>query len=921
MRLLILMSLGVIFCASSGFSAEYKNLIKDPDFEKSGRQEWTLEIARGTDGKGLIVDEGRSGGKCAKLEMSGYSGKSGTVKCVSGFITIPTGTSEVQVSAWIKGKDIVKGTSRSWDKLLCSIQAYDQNKKKLRRWEVFLRDGSFDWTKIERKILLPPKVSFLKLDFRLLRCTGTAWIDDVEITTVGKVAGSLAENLNNLISVKKSGSKVIPVPWREKLGVGYAVLTNPVVVNQVGSSAGRAIAEVNLLWGKRLKSGKEGGSAPAIYFQKLNDKTLAEGKLFKSDGYVLEVKNNPGRVYIKAFSPTGFFWAVQTLKQLIEKNGRIRCCVITDRPGYALRGTIIQGLERRLDPVAIKKRLDMMKSFKLNVLLSTGSLLNYKFCQKWREPFSVSEQALIKQYISACKKNFVSPLMLIAPRRFRKKNKRYGTGSKAMVFSSESDIKLFMDKVDVLYDAGARFIGIPFDDLPQFGLEDLINAQDKQKFKSVADAHVYLTNRLYQHLAKKPEPCRVVFLPAPYYNPAINSPAGEKYLKSVRKLDDSIELIICATTRSNILKVKNLTGHSNIIIWSNWLAGWGKRKPMPPILPAYPGKNFTDIIDGYICLSAYPKEASENSDYTSCDYMWNPATYNPERSQIAGLMRIFPEKSLKLLLDFEAFSENIQKNNFPGRNSSEKVETINGYIKKLNAYKGLLKKNLTGEMLKHYQKAIDGYLKKCRQMQQLFKSKAWPVPVSKSSAGVKLDGKLDDAAWQSAESWTGFIKAKTFDKAKLQTSFKLLYDKKNLYIAITCLENPGYKLKSTIKKHDAKVYLDDCVDIFIRPKAGDVYFHIIANSAGVIGDATVNLKDGWVSDKKWSSKAKVFINKSQDAWTVEMAIPFSALGTNPSIGTKWGFNIGREKPGKKKEFSSFAGVFHIPTRFWEIVFK
>ncbi len=901
----------MIFCTSSGFSAEHKNLIKDPDFEQSSQKNWQFVTARGTDGKASLVSEGRSGGKCAKLMMSSYKGKSGNVKCVSGFIPIPTGTSEVQVSAWIKGKDIVKGAKYDWEKFRFILQAFDSKKKRIKQWGAFNRDGSFDWTKAESIILLPPKAVYLRVDFQLLRCKGTAWVDDVKLVSVGKQAGSLADNLQKLLSVKTTGSAIYPTPWKAKFSKKYASLINPVLVNNSSVNAERAISEINIIWGKKLKSGNPDKNTPAIYLQKPDDGNLISDKLFKSQGYVLEVKSDPGRVYIKAFSPAGFFWGVQTLKQLIGEDGRIKCCIIKDRPGYAIRGTIIQGRERGFAPDIIKKKLDEMKSFKLNVLLSTGSLLNYKFCQKWREPFSAKEKALIKQYISACKQNFVAPLMLIAPRRFRKRNKRYGTGSKAMVFSSEADIKLLMDKVDVLYDAGARFIGIPFDDLPQFGLEDLINDQDKQKFKSVADAHVYLTNRLYQHLAKKPEPCRVAFLPAPYYDPAINSPAGEKYLQSVRKLHESIEMIICATNRQNILKVKKITGRKNIIIWSNWLAHWGKYKPMPPILPPYPGKNFSNIIDGYIYLASNPREASRNSDYTVCDYMWNPAEYNSERSQLGSLLKIFPKKSLKLLTRFEKFTKKIRDNELAGSDSSAKAKTIDAYIKELNSFKKNVENTLKGKIKKQYLNTIDGYLKRCRNMKQLFLSKKFPTAVNKILHKIKLDGKLDDAAWQAAESWTGFIKAKTFDKAKLQTSFKLLYDEKNLYIAITCLENPGYKLNSTIKKHDAKVYLDDCVDVFISPEAGFVYFHIIANSSGVLLDAIVNRKDGWVSDKKWSSQAKVFINKSQDAWTIEMAIPFTALGQTPKSGTRWNYNIGRENRESRKNFLRLQVCFMI----------
>lgn len=90
------------------------------------------------------------------------------------------------------------------------------------------------------------------------------------------------------------------------------------------------------------------------------------------EGYELEVQ--PGWIQLKASSPTGAFWGVQTLRQLLPpvkgKSGQepvaVPCVRIEDAPRFSYRGLHLD-VVRHMFPVAfIKKYIDLMSRYKLN---------------------------------------------------------------------------------------------------------------------------------------------------------------------------------------------------------------------------------------------------------------------------------------------------------------------------------------------------------------------------------------------------------------------------------------------------------------------------------------------------------------------------------------------------------------------------
>ena len=85
------------------------------------------------------------------------------------------------------------------------------------------------------------------------------------------------------------------------------------------------------------------------------------------EGYTLEVTKSG--IFISASNETGFYYALQTLRQLITKNHtshKIQLCQIEDEPKFPIRGFMID-VGRNFQSIAIlKKQLDIMAKYKMN---------------------------------------------------------------------------------------------------------------------------------------------------------------------------------------------------------------------------------------------------------------------------------------------------------------------------------------------------------------------------------------------------------------------------------------------------------------------------------------------------------------------------------------------------------------------------
>ncbi len=100
-------------------------------------------------------------------------------------------------------------------------------------------------------------------------------------------------------------------------------------------------------------------SSNYIFFEKVKGN--------KDEAYTLDI--SPERVLIQATNYAGFFDALQTLRQAIERDQEqytIPCMVIKDAPRFAFRGIMLDVSRHFQTKEFVKKQIDILSSYKIN---------------------------------------------------------------------------------------------------------------------------------------------------------------------------------------------------------------------------------------------------------------------------------------------------------------------------------------------------------------------------------------------------------------------------------------------------------------------------------------------------------------------------------------------------------------------------
>jgi hypothetical protein len=161
------------------------------------------------------------------------------------------------------------------------------------------------------------------------------------------------------------------------------------------------------------------------------------------------------------------------------------------------------------------------------------------------------------------------------------------------------------------------------------------------------------------------------------------------------------------------------------------------------------------------------------------------------------------------------------------------------------------------------------------------------------AAAPVIDGNLDESIWESAEWATNFIEVSPDENTdpSEQTKFKILYDQKNLYIALKALDSEPETITNRLSRRDGFVgdRINVLIDSYHDLRTG---FLFTVTAAGVRGDEFItdngdNIDASW--NPIWSTKALI----NDEGWTAEIKIPLSQLRFSNDPNQVWGLNIVR----------------------------
>lgn len=179
-----------------------------------------------------------------------------------------------------------------------------------------------------------------------------------------------------------------------------------------------------------------------------------------------------------------------------------------------------------------------------------------------------------------------------------------------------------------------------------------------------------------------------------------------------------------------------------------------------------------------------------------------------------------------------------------------------------------------------------------------------------------IDGKLDDEIWKLAGKADGFIQFEPVlgDKPEEATNVYVLYDNEKLYIGFECSKGDETRVLGTQTKRDSHFFHDDYVEVFLdtyHDRRNCYGFAInclgtqsdrrVANEGSMGGGGPMGDRSrAW--DCAWEGKSSL----GDNAWTAEMAIPFSELRFNKKGDGKWGINFwrGNQEFGERDTWSN-----------------
>ena len=156
---------------------------------------------------------------------------------------------------------------------------------------------------------------------------------------------------------------------------------------------------------------------------------------------------------------------------------------------------------------------------------------------------------------------------------------------------------------------------------------------------------------------------------------------------------------------------------------------------------------------------------------------------------------------------------------------------------------------------------------------------------------IVIDGKLNEPIWQKAEKATGFTQyAPQPDSPSFQkTEVSILYDNSAIYIGAKMYDkHPDSILKQLSSRDDFSNnndYFGIEFDTYLDNQNGTIF---IVTAAGVQADGIMKF-DG--IDFSWNSAWYSKVAITDEGWTVEIKIPYSALRFPKNHTQEWGINF------------------------------
>ena len=176
------------------------------------------------------------------------------------------------------------------------------------------------------------------------------------------------------------------------------------------------------------------------------------------------------------------------------------------------------------------------------------------------------------------------------------------------------------------------------------------------------------------------------------------------------------------------------------------------------------------------------------------------------------------------------------------------------------------------------------------------------LPAVRTIHAPKIDGNLDDEAWQNIPVAANFIQNfPDYGKpSSLKTEVKIIYDDNAIYVGAYLFDDPTLIRKQLTARDEERQKDVDYFAVFL-----DTYhdrqngFEFVVTSMNVQSDAKLSpnqdLEDGEYGDKTWDAVWESKVSMKSDGWMVEMRIPYISLRFSKKETQDWGLQLMRSE--------------------------
>ena len=176
--------------------------------------------------------------------------------------------------------------------------------------------------------------------------------------------------------------------------------------------------------------------------------------------------------------------------------------------------------------------------------------------------------------------------------------------------------------------------------------------------------------------------------------------------------------------------------------------------------------------------------------------------------------------------------------------------------------------------------------------------------------GIILDGKMDEAVWETAQEYTGFVRLQDHggQLAEQQTFFKILPCEDRVYFGFKCMEPDMQQVIDSAPRRS--IWETDRVELFISPAGKAMDFYQLVLTFGGVKYTQYYIEEGRTKPGPYIPDWHTATYAGEDYWSAEIELPLTAFYMTPNVSWSdtWTINIARGR--------TYAGSAHAINSTW-----